>query len=88
MKCIKCGKHYPDYEFEESGMCSRCHYGIGANLPGEKEFLKKMGNNILSPNEERLAQDYEETMISYAELDKNNPALDAFRKKKVIKNEM
>ena len=81
MKCTKCGKHYPDYEFDGSDLCSKCSYGIGANLPGEAEYIKKMGNNILTPNEEILAFDYEDTMSTYAEIDKNNPELTKFKKK-------
>jgi len=81
MNCVKCKKHYPDYEFNEFGMCSKCAYGVGANLPGEAEYIKKLGNNILTPNEEQLSNDYEDTMGTHAEIDKNNPDLARFRKK-------
>jgi len=84
MNCSKCGKHYPDYEFDKFGMCSRCKYGMGANLPGEVEYMKKMGNNILTPNEEMLSFDYEDTMATYAEIDKNNPDLVKFRNKQKV----
>jgi len=87
MKCKKCGKNYPAFEMNEDGLCSRCAYGPGANLPGEVEYLKKMGDNILTPQEEALSLDYEETMESYAEtIGKDDPEFEHFRKKKRDKN--
>jgi len=87
MRCKKCKRNYPNFEMSEDHLCSRCQYGPGAGLPGEDEYMKKMGDNILTPQEELLAFDYEETMESYAEtIGKDDPEFEHFRKKKRDKN--